>query len=78
MSYSAKIRVYKNPDIVYKCFCSESKTLKTNRSNYTIKKYKGYVEFNIKAKDSVALRATVNSIIKMLTVYEKINKLKEK
>ena len=78
MSYSAEIRVYKNPNMIYKCFYSESKTLKADRSNYTIKKHKDYVEFNIDAKDSVALRATVNSIIKMLTVYEKINKLKEK
>ena len=78
MIYSAKIRVYKNPAIIYKCFISESKSLKTDRSNYTIKKYKDYVEFDIKAKDSVALRATLNSITKLLTVYEKIEKLKEK
>jgi tRNA threonylcarbamoyladenosine modification (KEOPS) complex Pcc1 subunit len=78
MIYSAKIRVCKNPAIIYKCFISESKSLKTDRSNYTIKKYKDYVEFDIKAKDSIALRATLNSITKLLTVYEKIEKLKEK
>ncbi len=77
MIYSARIRVYKNPDIIYKCFCSESKSLKTDRSDYTIKKYKDYIEFNIKAKDSVALRATLNSITKLLTVYEKIGGLKK-
>ena len=77
MSYSAKIRVCKNPSIIYKCFISESKSLKTDRSDYTIKKHKDYVEFSIKAKDSVALRATFNSIIKMLTVYEKIEGLKK-
>ena len=78
MTYSAKIRVNQNPEIIYKSFISESKSLKTDRSNYIIKKYKNYVEFEIEAKDSVALRATFNSIIKLLTVYEKINKLKEK
>ena len=78
MIYSAKIKAYKNPAIIYKCFISESKSLKTDRSNYIIKKYKNYVEFEIEAKDSVALRATLNSITKVLTVYEKINKLKEK
>jgi tRNA threonylcarbamoyladenosine modification (KEOPS) complex Pcc1 subunit len=78
MTYSAKIRVNQNPEIIYKSFISESKSLKTKRSNYTVKKYKNYVEFEIEAKDSVALRATFNSIIKLLTVYEKINKLKEK
>jgi len=77
MSYLARLRVYKNPDMIYKCFCSESKTLRTNRSNYTIKKHKDYVEFDIKAKDSVALRATFNSIIKMLTVYEKMQELRK-
>ncbi|MBU1204294.1 MAG: hypothetical protein KKA61_04210 [Nanoarchaeota archaeon] len=77
MIYSAKIRVYKNPDIIYKCFISESKSLKTDRSDYIIKKNKDYVEFDIKAKDSVALRATLNSITKLLTVYEKIEGLKK-
>ena len=77
MIYSAKIRVYKNPVIIYKCFVSESKNLKTHRSSYTIKKRKDYIEFNIKANDSVALRATLNSITKLLTVYEKIEGLKK-
>ncbi len=77
MIYSAKIRVFKNPSIVYKCFISESKSLKTDRSDYTIKKYQDCVEFNINAKDSVALRATLNSITKLLTVYEKIEGLKK-
>ena len=77
MIYSAKIRVYKNPAIIYKCFVSESKNLKSDRSSYTIKKRKDYVEFNIKANDSIALRATLNSIIKLLTVYEKIERLKK-
>jgi len=77
MIYSANIRAYKNPAIVYKCFISESKNLKTDRSSYTIKKCKDYVEFDIKANDSVALRATINSITKLLTVYEKIQGLKK-
>ncbi len=77
MIYSAKIRIYKNPSVIYKCFSSESKNLKTDRSSYTIKKSKDYVEFDIKANDSVALRATINSIIKLLTVYEKIEGLKK-
>ena len=77
MIYSAKIRAYKNPAIIYKCFISESKNLKTNRSSYTIKKRKDYVEFDIKANDSIALRATINSITKLLTVYEKIEGLKK-
>ena len=78
MIYSAKIRVYENPAVIYNCFISESKSLKTDRSNYIIKKYKDYVEFDIKANDSVALRATLNSITKLLTIHEKIDKLKEK
>ena len=77
MIYSAKIRVYKNSDTIYRCFSSESKTLKTDRSDYTVKKYQDYIEFNIKAEDSVALRATLNSITKLLTVYEKIGRLKK-
>jgi tRNA threonylcarbamoyladenosine modification (KEOPS) complex Pcc1 subunit len=76
MSYSARIRVKENPDIIFKAFQAEAKNLKTERSGYTIEKLKDCVEFNIEAKDSVALRATLNSITKLFTVYEKTKEIK--
>ena len=76
MSYSATIRVSKNPDLILKSFQAEAKNLKTERSSYTVRRLKDCVEFNIKAEDSVALRATLNSITKLFTVYEKIEGIK--
>ncbi|MDD5087022.1 MAG: KEOPS complex subunit Pcc1 [Candidatus Nanoarchaeia archaeon] len=78
MSYSAVIKVKQNPDIVFKAFQAEAKNLKTERSEYTIKKLKHCVEFHINAQDSVALRATLNSITKLFTVYEKIDSINKK
>ncbi len=78
MSYSAVIKVKENPDIIFKAFQTEAKNLKTERSGYTIKKLKDCVEFHINAQDSVALRATLNSITKLFTVYEKIDSINKK
>ncbi len=71
MSYEAVIRVNKEPSLILKCFEPEQKCI-GDRSQYTIKKGKNSVEFNIKAKDAVALKAMTNSIIKMLEVIEKV------
>jgi tRNA threonylcarbamoyladenosine modification (KEOPS) complex Pcc1 subunit len=45
---------------------------KKDRSGFDLKKEKDGLRFMIEAKDSVALRATLNSITKLLTVYEKV------
>ncbi len=76
MKYSASIIVKGNPGNIYKCFFPEAKHLKSNRSDYKIEKNKEGVLFKISADDSVALRATLNSITKLLTVYEKLEKIK--
>lgn len=71
MSYEAVIRVHKDPDLIIKCFGPEQKSIR-DRSQYTIRKDKNSVEFNIKAKDVVALKTVLNSIIKMIEVIEKV------
>ena len=71
MSYEAVILVHKDPGLIAKCFEPEQKKIK-DRSQYTIKKHKNSVEFSIKAKDAVALKTMMNSIIKMLEVIEKV------
>jgi len=71
MSYEAVIKVNKEPDVILKCFEPEQKSIK-HRSQYTIKRNKNSIEFSIKAKDAVALKAATNSIIKMLEVIEKV------
>lgn len=76
MIYTAKIEVFEDPKKLVKCFGPELKKEKADRSSFTIKKKSKSLIFDIKAKDSVALRATLNSITKLCTVYEKIHELK--
>lgn len=71
MSYEAVIKVHKEPNLILKCFEPQQKEIR-DRSQYTIKKNKNSVEFKIKARDIVALKTVLNSIIKMLEVIEKV------
>ncbi len=73
MKLAAEIKVYGDPERLYSCFKPELADKK--RSNFEIKKKKDYLLFEIKAEDSVALRATMNGITKLITVYEKLNKI---
>ena len=73
MKLTAVIKAYGDPKEISACF--EPELADKKRSNFTITKNKDHVLFNIKAEDSVALRATLNSITKLLTVYEKMEKL---
>lgn len=61
---------------VYDAFRAELKDVKGDRSEYRIKKTGKGTEFEIKAKDSVALRAVLNSITKLLSVHEKMAKIR--
>jgi len=70
MKLSAAIKVYGDPKEISACF--EPELADKKRSNFKIIKKENYVLFDIDAEDSVALRATFNSITKLLTVYEKI------
>ena len=74
MKLKAEIRAFGDPEVIYECFQSEQK--EQDRSKFKIKKEKKGVLFLIEADDSVALRATLNSITKLLTVYEKIRSVK--
>ena len=73
MKYETEIKVYGDVEKIAKVFKPEIN--KKDRAEFKIKKQKDHVLFEISAKDSVALRATLNSITKLLTVYEKIEKL---
>ena len=63
----------KDPKKLIECFKPEMTDDK--RSNFKLKEKENSVLFEIESKDSVALRATLNSITKLLTVYEKMEKL---
>ncbi len=54
----------------------EIKNNKWQRSSFTIKKEKKELIIEIHAQDAGALRATFNSITKLIAVYDKIKELK--
>lgn len=71
MRISASITVYdKEPEKLLMAFQPEIS--KKDRSGFDIVQEKGSLKFIVEAKDSTALRATLNTITKLLTVYEKI------
>jgi len=74
MKLTAEIRAYGDPEKLYSCFKPE--LVDKKRSDFEIKKKKNYLLFEIEAEDSVALRATMHGITKLLIVYEKVNKVK--
>lgn len=71
---NAKIEIDDNKQIE-KIFEAEQKRSTGERASYSIEKKGKKIIFNIKADDFVALRATLNSITKLLEVNYKINKL---
>ena len=76
MKILASISVYdENPENLLKVFHPEIS--KKDRSGFDIIKEKDQIKFLIDAKDSVALRATLNMITKLLTVYEKVEVIED-
>ena len=73
MRLTAEIKAYGDAEKITSCFKPEEG--KQKRSKYTIKKQEDHVLFQIEAEDSVALRAIMNSITKLLTVHEKMEKV---
>jgi len=72
MNYKVSLTAY-NKGNLYDCF--EPETYKHKRSEFKLKKHEKDLKFDIKAEDSTALRATVNSIIKLFNVFEKVKKI---
>ena len=67
----AKIFVDYDAEILEKIFSMEEKEFSNERASYRVSKKKDLLEFDVEAKDSVALRSVLNTITKILTVYEK-------
>lgn len=72
----ARIEISKNIDQIKKLFEPEIKKVNNNRTSVKIKKSDNRLMFEINAKDIVALKAILNSITKLLEVYEKTCKIK--
>lgn len=65
----------KDVEQFYKSLLPELENGERDRCDFTIHKLKDKIKININAKDSVALRATLNNITKLFTVYEKISQM---
>lgn len=73
MKYELELKVFGDSQKLYECFQAE--ILKGDRAGVELKKRDDCLLFKIEADDSVALRAIINSITKLLTVYEKMIKV---
>lgn len=54
-----------------RCFVAEIESLQTARSSVEMHANKERLHFAVVAKDTTALRATLNTITKLLSVFEK-------
>lgn len=73
MSFNVNIKI--NDVETYDCFFSEQH--KSKRSSLDIIKNNESITLNISAKDAVALRAELNSLAKLILVYEKMSRIIE-
>lgn len=71
MKLSAEIVVKEDSHNIEKLFAAEEKEFTNQRASYEMKREKDRLTFRINAEDSTALRAVLNSITKMLSIYEK-------
>ena len=78
MKYEALLKAYGSPRLITECVSPEKHVKDSVRAGFSMEKKKNHVVFRVKASDSVALRATLNSITKMLTVYENTNAFADK
>ena len=74
MKLSAEIIIKEDTHNIQKLFEAEEKTFANQRAGYELKKTKDALVFKIQAEDSTALKAVLNSITKLLTVYEATKK----
>ncbi|MBW2972219.1 hypothetical protein KY359_04250 [Candidatus Woesearchaeota archaeon] len=68
MECTASVFVKGDPDRLLECLSPEETSF--DRSSFTITKKEGGVEFDVVAKDAVALRATLNTISQLLIIFE--------
>ena len=73
MKYNIQLTVVDKDKSLYECFKPE--VSKKDRSFYTLENKKGRLLFEVQAKDIIALKATINGIIKLLEVHNKVNQI---
>ena len=79
MKYSAEIQVHDdiedNLEKLYNCLLPEIH--ERGRGSVTIEKKEKRLDINIHAEDSVALRAIMNSMTQMLTIFENTGRISD-
>lgn len=75
MKYKAKLKAFGDSEKILRCFEAEGER-QQDRSTLKMSKMEDYVLFEVTAKDATALRATLNGITKLLSVYEKMESIK--
>ncbi len=70
MKLSAEIILEGDAHNIEKLFAAEEKAFQNQRASYDLKKENNKTLFKITAEDISALRAVLNSITKLISVYE--------
>ena len=73
MDYKAEIKVSEDPDNIQKCLLPE--LMSRERSTLSLENKEGVLTIKIEAKDAVAFRATMNTVIQVMAVYSKSKKI---
>ena len=76
MTLSHEIKAIDGKGIIARCFGPESKELLGGRASYQIEENGMDVIFHISAKDETALKATKNSVEKMLQVIRQMEEIR--
>ena len=72
---STTIRVEDKKGEIKAVFAAESQALLNDRASYTVKQDGEFAVIAVSAQDASALRAVLNSICKLLIVFEKANEV---
>jgi len=62
---------------LYKIFLLEDKEFGNDRAKYDVSFNEGILSINVSAKDVVALRSVLNTVTKIITIYEKTSNVLE-
>ncbi len=73
--YEATVRVKGDSSLIQKVFAAEDTAIK-GKASYKLKKTPEGIAFAVQAEDSVGLRTALNSITKVLTVIEKVGRIR--
>ncbi len=73
----AQIQVEDGGDL-HKIFLVEDRDFGNDRAGYDVKLKNGVLTIEVFAKDSTALRSVLNTVTKIMTVYEKTSSALEK